>query len=67
MNQIIYELTYWFDFSMRMVVNHPFISAIAVLVAFLSYQVLSAMKLIGGIISLVLGLVTAIFLGLLMF
>ena len=66
MNQIMYDLTYWFDFSMRMVLNHPLMSVATVLVAFLFYQALSVMKLIGTIISFGLAVVTAILLEMLM-
>ena len=65
-NQIMYDLSYWFDFSMRMVRNHPLVSVTVVLVAFLFHRALSAMKLV-GIISFGLAVVTAILLGLLMF
>jgi hypothetical protein len=66
MNQIMYDLTYWFDFSVRMVRNHPLVSVTAVLVAFLFPlpHALNTMKLI-SIISFGLALVTAIFLGVL--
>jgi hypothetical protein len=66
MNQIIYDLTYWFDFSIFMVRNHPLIWVATVLFAFLFHQALSVMKLI-GIISFGLAGVTAIILGALMF
>jgi multidrug efflux pump subunit AcrB len=65
-NQIIYELTYWFDFIMLLVRHHPFVSVAAVLAAFLFYQAISVMKLIGTIISFGLALVTAILLEMLM-
>jgi hypothetical protein len=45
-DQIMYELTYWFDLSMRAVLNHPLLSVAAVLVAFLVHQALGAMKVI---------------------
>jgi hypothetical protein len=63
-NQIMYDLAYWFDFSMRMVLNHPLISVTAVLGAFLFHQALGTMKLI---LSFGVALVTAILLRLLMF
>jgi len=66
MNQIMYDLTYWFDFSMLVVRNHPFISVAAVLVGLIFYQALSTLKLIGTIISFGLAVVTAIFLEMLM-
>jgi hypothetical protein len=66
MNQIMYDLTYWFDFSMLVVRNHPFISVAAVLVGLIFYQALSTLKLIGTIISFGLTVVTAIFLEMLM-
>jgi len=66
-NQIMYDLTYWFDLSMRMVRNHPLVSVTAVLVAFLFPvpHALNTMKLF-GIISFGLA-VTGILLGVLMF
>ena len=66
MNQIMYELTYWFDYMTLVVRHHPLISVAAVLVAFLLYQALSVMKLMGTIISFGLAVVTAILLELLM-
>ena len=65
-NQILYDLTYWFDYSTHMVLHHPLISVATVLVAFLFYQALSVMKLIGTIISFGLAVVTAILLEMLM-
>jgi hypothetical protein len=44
LNQIVYELTYWFDYGMHMVLNHPLISAAAVLGAFLFHQTVGAIK-----------------------
>jgi len=66
MSQIMYDLTYWFDFSMLVVRNHPFISVAAVLVGFIFYQALGTLKPIGTIISFGLAVVTAIFLEMLM-
>ena len=66
MNQIMYELTYWFDYMMLVVRHHPLISVATVLVAFLFYQALSVMKLIAAIISFGLAVVTAILLEMLM-
>ena len=66
MNQIMYDLTYWFDYMMLVVRHHPLISVATVLVAFLFYQALSVMKLIGAIISFGLAVVTAILLEMLM-
>ena len=65
MNQIN-DLTYWFDFSMRMVLNHPLMSVATVLVAYLYYQTLGALKLVGTIISFGLAVVMAILLKVLM-
>jgi hypothetical protein len=45
MNQIMYDLTYWFDFIILVVRHHPLMSVATVLVAFLFYQALSVMKL----------------------
>src|SRR5512147_2864736 len=44
-NQIMYDLTYWFDFIILVVRHHPLVSVATVLVAFLFYQALSVMKL----------------------
>jgi multidrug efflux pump subunit AcrB len=66
MNQIMYDLTYWFDYMMLVVRHHPLISVAIVLVAFLFYEALSVMKLIGAIISFGLAVVTAILLEMLM-
>jgi hypothetical protein len=62
MNQIMYDLTYWFDFIILVVRHHPLMSVATALVAFLLYQALSVMKLIGTIISFGLAVVTAILL-----
>lgn len=67
MNQIIHDLTYWFDFSMQAVRNHPLVSAIAVLFAFLFHYALSAMKVIGLILSLGLAIIAAVLLERLIF
>ncbi len=64
MNRIMYDLTYWFDYSIHMVLNHPLISAAAVLGAFVFYQTVGAIKLI---LSFGLAVVTAILLRMLMF
>jgi hypothetical protein len=68
MNQIMYDLAYWFDFSVRMVRNHPLVSVAAVLVAFLFPvpHALNAVKLI-SIISFGIAVLTAILLGVLVF
>ncbi|MGN6717702.1 MAG: hypothetical protein ACTHLX_09950 [Candidatus Binatia bacterium] len=62
MNQIMYDLTYWFDFIILVVRHHPLMSVATAWVAFLLYQALSVMKLIGTIISFGLAVVTAILL-----
>ena len=67
LDQIMHDLTYWFDYSMLMVLNHPFISVAAILGAFLFYQALSAINLIGTAITFALAALTALFLGWLMF
>jgi len=64
LNQIVYELTYWFDYGMHMVLNHPLVSAAAVLGAFVFYQTVGAIKLL---LSFGLAVVTAILLRMLMF
>jgi multidrug efflux pump subunit AcrB len=66
MNQIMYDLTYWFDFVLLAVSHHPLISVATVLVAFLFYQALGVMKVIGTIISFGLAVATAILLQMLM-
>jgi multidrug efflux pump subunit AcrB len=66
MNQIMYDLAYWFDFVMLAVRQHPLISIATVLVAFLFYQALGVMKVIGTIISFGLAVATAILLEMLM-
>jgi hypothetical protein len=67
MNQIMYDLTYWFDYSMRMVLHHPLLSLTAVVGAFLFHQVLGAMKLITSVITFALAALTALLLEWLMF
>jgi hypothetical protein len=47
---------------MHMVRNHPLLSVTGALIAFLFYQVLSTLKFTGAIISIGLGVVTAILL-----
>ena len=64
MNRIMYDLTYWFDYSIHMVLNLPLISAAAVLGAFVFYQTVGAIKLL---LSFGLAVVTAILLRMLMF
>ncbi len=64
MTRIMYDLTYWFDYSIHMVLNHPLISAAAVLGAFVFYQTVGAIKLL---LSFGLAVVTAILLRMLMF
>ena len=66
MNQIMYDLTYWFDFVVLVVRHHPLISVATVLVGFLFYQALSVMKFIGTVISFGLAVLTAILLQMLM-
>jgi hypothetical protein len=63
-NQIVYDLTYWFDYGMHMVLNHPLISAAAVLGTFVFHQTVGAIKLI---LSFGLAVVTAMILRVLMF
>jgi hypothetical protein len=66
-NQIINDLTYWFDYGMHMVLHHPFTSLTAVVGAFLFHQALGAMKLITSVIAFVLAALTALFLDWLVF
>jgi hypothetical protein len=66
-NQIMNDLTYWFDYSMGMVVHHPLTSLTAVVGAFLFHQALGAMKLITSVIAFALATLTAVFLDRLMF
>ena len=67
MDQIMYDLTYWFDYTMRMVLHHPLTSLIAVVGAFLFHQALGAMKLITSVITFALAGLTALLLDWLMF
>ena len=67
MNQIMSDLTYWFDYTMRMVLHHPLTSLTAVASAFLFYQALGAMKLITSVITFALAALTALLLDWLMF
>ena len=53
-NQIMYDLTYWFDYTTRMMLNHPLISVTTVVGAFLFHQILGAMKLISSVITFAL-------------
>ena len=63
MDQFMYDLAYCFDYSMRMVLDHPFLSVVAVVAAFLAYQALSAMKLILSVITFALAALTALLVG----
>ena len=47
MNQIN-DLTYWFDFSMRMVLNHPLMSVATVLVLQMQPQAVARIKGLPG-------------------
>ena len=67
MNQIMYDLTYWFDYSTRMVLHHPLVSVTAVVGAFLFHQALGAMKLITSVITFGLAALAALLLDWLMF
>ena len=67
MDQIMNDLTYWFDYTMRMVLHHPLTSLIAVVGAFLFHQALGAMKLITSVITFALAGLTALLLDWLMF
>jgi hypothetical protein len=67
MNQIMNDLTYWFDYSMHMVLHHPLTSLTAVVGAFLFHQALGAMKFITSVIAFALAALTALFLDRLMF
>jgi len=66
MDQIIYNLSYWFVFIVLAVRHHPLISVATLLVAFLFYQTLGVMKVVGTIISFGLAVATAILLDILM-
>ena len=66
MDQFMYDLAYWFDYSMRMVLDHPLISVTAAVAAFLAYQVLHAMKLILSVVTFAVATLTALLLGWLM-
>ena len=67
MNQIMNDLTYWFDYTMRMVLHHPLTALTAVVGAFLFHQALGAMKLITSVITFALAALTALWLDWLMF
>ena len=67
MNQIMSDLTYWFDYTMHMVLHHPLTSLIAIVGAFLFHQALGAMKLITSVITFALAGLTALLLDWLMF
>ena len=67
MDQILYDLTYWFDYGTRMVLHHPLTTLTAVVGAFLFNQALGAMKLIGGVLTFSLAALTALFIDWLMF
>jgi hypothetical protein len=66
-NQFINELTQWFDFSVRMMNQHPVISLTAALVGFVFYYAVSAVKFTIGIISFGLAMIMAFLLQMLMF
>lgn len=67
MDQLINDLTYWFDYTMRMVLHHPLTSLTAVVGAFLFHQALGAMKLITSVITFALAALTALLLDRLIF
>ena len=66
-NQLINELTQWFDFSVRMMSHHPLISSTVALLAFVLYYAVSAVKFTIGIISFGLAMIMAFVLEILMF
>ena len=61
-NEVINQLTQWFDFSTYMVVHHPVLSVTGALIAYLFYQVITVLQLTGAVISAGLGVVLGIFL-----
>ena len=67
MNQIMNDLTYWFDYTMHMVLHHPLTSLTAAVGAFFFHQALGAMKLITSVITFALAALTALLLDWLMF
>ena len=67
MNQIMNDLTYWFDYTTRMVHHHPLTALTAVVGAFFFHQALGAMKLITSVITFALAALTALLLDWLMF
>lgn len=67
MNQIMNELTYWFDYSILMVRHYPLTSLTGVVGAFLFHQALGAMKFITSVITFTLAALTALWLDWLMF
>jgi len=66
-NQLINELTQWFDFSVSMIRHHPVISVTAVLVGFVFHYAVSAVKFTIGIISFGLAMIMAFLIQMLMF
>ena len=66
-NQLINELTQWFDFSVSMMSHHPVVSLTVALLAFVFYYAVSAVKFTIGIISFGLAMIMAFFLQILMF
>ena len=63
MNEILYDLTYWFDYSTRMVLDYPLLSVTAVVGAVICHQAIGAMKLIVSVITFVVAALTALLLG----
>ncbi len=61
-NEVINQLTQWFDFSTYMVIHHPVLSVTGALIAYLFYQVVTTLQLTGAIISAGLGVVLGFFL-----
>jgi len=66
-NQLINELTQWYDFSVSMMRHHPVITVTAVLVAFVFHYAVSAVKFTIGIISFGLAMIMAFLIQMLMF
>jgi hypothetical protein len=66
-NQLINELTQWFDFSVRMMSLHPLISSTIALLGFVFYYAVSAVKFTIGIISFGLAMIMAFLFQILMF
>ena len=64
-NEVINQLTQWFDFGTSMVIHHPLLSVTGALIAYLFYQAITVLQLTGAVISAALGVVMGILLNML--